>query len=113
MRGLLQRFCWALRIWRRLVRRRRVGEVCGREKRPGAARAGSGACDRRRYHLFTVSRVTRVEAGDLALRLARPTRVTISCRAQAVSRAFLRVFIGALAVVSNGLDNFSLQRLSL
>ncbi|GAB1342080.1 hypothetical protein MASR1M101_12070 [Gemmatimonas sp.] len=40
------------------------------------------------------------------------TRVTMDCRAQADSRAFLWVFMGALAVVSDGLDNLSLQPLS-
>lgn len=39
-------------------------------------------------------------------------RLTRPCRPQAVWRAFLWVFTGALEVVSDGLDNLSLQRLS-
>ena len=108
LRTVLQRFSRALRIWRRLVRRSRVGDVWGREERSGAACAGSVACDSRRYHLFTVSRETPSAAAMEPCVSPASTRVTISCRAHAVRRAFLWVFIGALAVVSDGLDNLSL-----
>jgi hypothetical protein len=62
--------------------------------------------------LFTVSRLTPKAAAMVPWVSPDSTRVTMDCRAQAESRAFLWVFTGALAVVSGRLDNLSLLLLS-
>lgn len=105
-------FSLAFLIWCRFVQDVRPGQRCGREDRSGAAPSLTGAWHKRRYQLFTVSRLMPKAAAIRPSVSLDSTRVTMDCRAHADSRAFLWVSTGAPAVVSGRLDNLNLLLLS-